>query len=93
MKTGSHIKRDLFNEKIVDLVSDYIENINVYPEYSCLAIQKKSLEVELFTPAEAGPEWETYPIASFIRGNESKDGLEADIDAAFELAGKYYFVR
>lgn len=93
MKAGSHIERDLFNEKIVDLIRDYIENRNVYPEDSCLAIQRKSLNVELFTPTEVGPEWEIYPIASFIRQDECKDDLEADIDATFELAEKYYFVR
>jgi len=77
----------------VDLVNDYIENSDVYPQDSCIAVQKKSLEIEIFTPAEAYPKWETYPIASFIRQNESNGGLEADIDATYELTGKYYFVR
>jgi hypothetical protein len=93
MKTDSYVARDLLNAKIVYMVNDYIENSNVYPQDSCIAIKKKSLEIELFTPAEADPRWETYPIASFIRQNESQDGFEADIDATYELEGKYYFVK
>ena len=93
MKTDSYIARNLFDAKIVDLVNDYIENSDVYPQDSCIAIQRKSLEIDLFTPTEAGPKWEIYPIASFIRQNENNDSMEADIDATYELARKYYFVR
>ena len=93
MKTDSYIARNLFDAKIVDLVNDYIENSDVYPQDSCIAVQKKSLEIEIFTPAEAYPKWETYPIALYLRQNENKDGIEVDIDAILDMAERYYFVR
>jgi len=36
----AHIARNIFNEKIVDLVHDYPDNMDVYPEDTCIAVQK-----------------------------------------------------
>jgi len=36
----AHIAQHLFNEKIVDLVHDYPDSLGVYPEDTCIAVQK-----------------------------------------------------
>lgn len=93
MKTDSFVACNLFHEKLIDLVSDYIENSDVYPEESCIAIQKKSLDIELLIHEEAHSNWETYPISLFMRLNEYKRGKEVDIDATLDIADRYYFLR
>ena len=93
MKTDSQVDRIHFDVKIVDLVNNYIENASVYPEDSCIAIQNRSLEIELLTAQQADKKWKLYPIVDFLRQNENNNGLEADIDATWSLSAKYYFVR
>jgi len=93
MKTDSQVDRIHFDVKIVDLVNNYLENRDVYPEDSCIAIKHRTYEIELLTPQEADKTWELYPVVDFLRQNENNNGLEADIDATWELSAKYYFVR
>jgi hypothetical protein len=94
MKTmNAHIARNIFNEKIVDLVTDYLENIDVYPEDSCIAVRKQTGDLVLLRAIEAGNGWEIYPIDSFIHLNEHNEGIEVDIIATMDLADKYYLIR
>jgi len=90
---NAHIARNIFNEKIVDLVTDYLDNIDVYPEDSCIAVQKHTGDLELLTATEAGNGWEIYPIDSFIHLNEHNNEIEVDIVATMDLADKYYLIR
>ena len=89
---NTYIDRNKFNEEIVDLVNDYLDNMDVYPESTCIAVYKQTCDLELFTATEVGVNWETYPITSFLRQNENKDGIEVDIDATLDLADKFYFM-
>ena len=94
MKTSYiHIERNFFIEEVVNLVNDYLDNMEVYSEDSCIAVQKHTYALELLTPAEAGPDWEIYPIDSFFHQNENKEGMEGDVIATFDLADKYYVIK
>ena len=53
----------------------------------------KTKKIELGTKAEFAANWETYPIENLIRDNEDNSGKEADIDATFDIASSFYFVR
>ena len=90
---SSYTERDAFNEALCNLVEEYLQDKNSYPDDTLLAINGKTMEIELGTQADFVTGWETYPIQSLIRNNEDNSGKEADIDATHELASTYYFVR
>ena len=89
----SYIDRDLFNEKIFDLVSEFLNEIEVYPNNVVLAIQNKTNDLQIISPDEIGNDWDIYNITSLIRENDLRTGKEVDIDATYDLANKYFFVR
>ena len=94
MKTmNAHIARNVFNEKIVDLVNDYLDNRNDYPEDTCIAVQKLTGEMKLLPATESDPGWEVYPISSFLHQIEYNGMMEVDIVATLDLADKYYFIK
>jgi len=90
---SSYTERDAFNEALCNLVEEYLQDKDAYSEDTVLAINSKTMEIELGTQADFVTGWETYAIQSLIRNNEDNSGEEADIDATHELASKYYFVR
>ncbi|MDD4994029.1 MAG: hypothetical protein PHR83_17545 [Paludibacter sp.] len=90
---GSYTERDAFNEALCNLVEEYLQDKDAYPADTVLAINSKTMEIELGTQTDFVTNWETYPIQSLIRNNEDNSGKEADIDATHELASSYFFVR
>jgi len=90
---SSYVERDNFNEKIYELISDYIENSEAYPQDTVLAIESGSNELKLSSMDEVGTSWDVYQIETLIRTNESGTGKEVDIDASFDIASSYFFVR
>ena len=89
----SYIERDRFNEKIFDLVNEYLNNFEAYPDNVILAIQNKTNDLQIISPDEIGNDWDIYNITSLIRENDLRTGKEVDIDATYDLANKYFFVR
>jgi hypothetical protein len=90
---SSYIERDQFNEKICELVDEYIDNALLYPVDSVLAIQSVTYELKLCSATEINESWDTYDISSLIRDNEEGKGRETDIDATNDIANSYFFVR
>ena len=90
---SSHVDRDLFDQAIYDIVNDYLENNDSYPEEIVLAVRSETKELQLCTKEEVNEDWDTYPITSLIRDNEDGTKKEVDIDETYELASSYFFVR
>lgn len=90
---SSYTERDAFNEALCNLVEEYLQDKDAYSEDTLLAINSKTKEIELGTQADFVPGWETYAIQSLIRNNEDNSGEEADIDATFDIASSFFFVR
>lgn len=90
---SSYIERDAFNEALCNLVEDYLQDKDAYSEDTVLAINSKTKEIELGTQVDFSIGWNTYSIQSLIRNNEDNSGIEVDIDATYELASSYFFVR
>ena len=90
---SSYTEIDAFNEALCNLVEEYLQDKDAYPANTVLAINGKTMEIELGTPTDTLAGWETYAIQSLIRNNENNSGQEADIDATHELASSYFFVR
>ena len=90
---SSYTERDAFNETLCNLVEEYLQDKDAYPDDTVLAINSKTMEIELGTQADFVPGCETYPIQSLIRNNVDNSGKEANIDATHELASSYFFVR
>lgn len=90
---SSYTERDTFNEALCNLVEEYLQNKDAYPGDTVLAVNGKTMEIELGTQVDFVTGWETYAIQSLIRNNEDNSGKEADIDATHELASSYFFVR
>ncbi len=90
---STYTERDSFNDALCALVEDYLQNQDAYPSDTVLAVNAKSLAIELSSKTSFVTGWETYPIQSLIRTNEDNSGREADIDATYELASSYFFVR
>lgn len=90
---SSYIERDQFNEKIFELVEEFLEDINSYPTDLVLAIQNETYELKLCSPNDIVGNWDTYKISSLLRDNESQTGKEVDIDTTNDIASHYYFVK
>lgn len=90
---SSYTERDAFNEALCNLVEEFLQDKDAYPDDTVLAINNKTMEIELGTPTVFISGWESYPIQNFIRINEDNSGVEVDIDATHELASSYFFVR
>ena len=90
---SSYTKRDAFNEALCNLVEEYLQEKDARTTDTVLAVNAKTKKIELGTKTEFAAGWETYPIGNLIRENEDNSGTEADIDATFEIASSFYFVR
>ena len=90
---STYTERDTFNDALCALVEEYLQNQDAYPADTVLAVNAKSMAIELGSKANFATGWETYPIQSLIRNNEDNSGKEADIDATHDLASSYFFVR
>jgi FKBP-type peptidyl-prolyl cis-trans isomerase (trigger factor) len=90
---SSFTERDAFNEAICNLVEEYLQEKDARPTDTVLAVNSKTKKIELGIKTEFTTGWETYPIENLIRNNEDNSGQEVDIDATFEIASSFFFVR
>jgi len=90
---SSYIERDQFNEKICELVEEYLGDKDLYPIETILAIKEVTFELKLCSPGEIDSSWTAYKIQSLIRDKEDGTGKETDIDSTNEIASTYFFVR
>ena len=90
---SSYTERDAFNEALCNLVEEYLQEKDARSTDTVLAVNKKTKKIQLGTKIEFAAGWETYPIGNLIRDNEDNSGTEADIDATFEIASSFFFVR
>jgi hypothetical protein len=90
---SNYIERDQFNDKICELVEEYLDNIDSYPDNIVLAIDNKTNEIKLCEKSDIIDGCDTFAISALIRDNEEQTAKEVDIDETFEIASKYFFVR
>jgi hypothetical protein len=93
MKTqDNYIARNLFNEVVFALISEYLENEDAFTD-EVVAVNLNTKELQLISPKMLEAGWESYPVSQFIRKNEDGSGLEPDVDATLDLADNYFFPR
>ena len=90
---NSYTERDAFNEALCNLVEEYLQDKDVYPADTVLAVNGETMKIKLGVQADFATGWETYAIQNLIRNNDDNSGEEADVDATHELASSYFFVR
>ena len=90
---SSYTERDAFNEALCNLVEEYLQEKDAHHTDTVLAVNKKTKKIKLGIKTDFAAGWETYAIENLIRDNEDNSGKEADIDATFEIASSFYFVR
>jgi hypothetical protein len=90
---SSYAERDTFNEALCNLVEEYLQDQAAYPIDTVLAINKRTMEIELGPQASFISCWEVYQIQNLIRNNDDNTGTEVDIDSTYEIASSYFFVR
>jgi len=91
-KPDSYIDRNLFNERICDLIEEYLDNVEAYTD-EVLAVQKTTKELHLLSETVLDQQWNIYPIKKFLRKSEDGSEMEVDIDATLDLADSYFFLR
>jgi len=90
---SSHTERDAFNEALYSSVEEYLQEKDAHSVNTVLAVNSKTVEIKLGSKNDFTSGWETYPIENLIRNNEDNSGQEVDIDATFEIASSFFFVR
>jgi FKBP-type peptidyl-prolyl cis-trans isomerase (trigger factor) len=90
---SNYTERGAFNEALCNLVEEYLQEKDARPTDTVLAVNSKTKKIELGTKTEFTAGWETYPIEKLIRDNEDNSCKEVDIDATFDIASSFYFVR
>ncbi len=79
-----------FSEQIFNVLKEYLDDVDLYPNDSCLIINRKCLDVFIDNIIDT-KECDIYPVSSLTRLGED-NLLEPDVDAIFELSSKYLFV-
>lgn len=89
----SILELNTFNEKIFDSINEYLSESNVDLENDILAINNKTLDIQICNSENVVESWDYYKIKSLIRDNEDGTGIEPDNDETWLIANKYIFVR
>lgn len=82
--------RDELDNRIFDVLSQYLGSDTPYTLGNHLYINPDSLEVEVLIGIK-DPGENTYPIQMFYRGS-GHGGLEVNCDATYDVASKYVFI-
>lgn len=90
---STYIQRDAFNEILYSMVKEYLNEKEASSAESVLAINRKTKATKLGTKTEFTADWELFPMDKLIRLNDDDSSEEVDIDATFEIASLFYFVR
>lgn len=80
-----------FEEQIFDVLHEYIDNKEDYPNDAVLIVSNSNHKVSIDSKDES-PKCATYGIENYLRSDDAGD-IEPDVDAVNELASKYFFVR
>lgn len=91
--SSNYPQRNAFNEALYETVEEFLQEIDIRPSDTVLAVNSKTMETGLGTKSEFAAGWETYPIDSLIRNNEDNTEKRVDTDATFEIASSFYFVK
>lgn len=92
-------ERDAFNESIVELVQEYLEDKGSYlndgndENAVGLSVNPQTLVLTLCRNDNNPQGCDFYPIEELIRSNEDNTDDEPDCDATFDLASSYHFVK
>lgn len=81
-----------FDQRIWDVVREYIENQDSYASDAVLAIDSKNHTVYVESTKNITDGTEQYQLATLIRQDE-QGHTEPDCDATNDIACKYFFVR
>ncbi len=81
-----------FEEKIIEIIEEYLADIDSNPSYSVLAVNKETHELEICLKGESNSECDTYKLSTLIRNNEDSSEKEPDIDSIHKVASTYLFV-
>lgn len=79
--------RDDLENRISDVLTDYLKDKSVYENIFCLQIDPRTLDVKI-TPQKEGIE-NLFPLSDFI-GSADK---EIDYDQVYDVASRYVFVQ
>lgn len=82
-----------FEQRIYDVVMDFIDEINNHDEENYLIINKETLATSVGLKGDDNKN-DYYLINDYIRVDDDEDGeLIPNVDAISELASGYIFVR
>jgi len=90
---STYTKRDAFNETLYNVVEEYLNEKETHPAETVLAINRKTKATKLGTKTEFTNGWELFAIEKLVRINDEDETEEVDIDATFDIASAFYFVR
>ena len=83
--------RNAFEQETYNLLSDFLEERELYPEGLVLAVNKHSREVSIGALAEFSDAWECHNLESFFCEEEGE--TIPCCDAIADLAAYFFFIR
>jgi hypothetical protein len=91
---SSFQQRDIFNNKVFEIVKDFLSNNNEsdFNDFS-LCVNKNTLEIFIDKNIENTSDIDLYPIKDYIRFDCEESLFEPDCDETYELASLYFFVK
>jgi len=87
----SIVELNAFNEKIYDSINEYLSESIIDLENDALAINSKTLEIQICKINSNKDEWEYFEIKNLTKTNGNF--IEPDNDETWLIANKYIFVR
>ena len=93
MKTKQDTIQDLrvFEEKIFDVIQEYIDDLEIYSSDASMVINKSTLDISIENAAMSD-NYDIYPIQNLVEKGDD-DILEPCADTIADIASKYFFVR
>ncbi len=84
--------RNDFNEKIFEIIQEYLNNTDSYQKEVGISIEPRTLALDLCTKDDCTPNLDWYDINNLI--TEDEDGnMEPDCDATYDLASSDCFIE
>jgi hypothetical protein len=90
---SSYTKRDAFNEILFSVIDEYLQEKDAHETNVVLGINRKTKATKLGAKTDFTDSWELYPIDKLIRISDDNETEEVDVDATFDIASSFYFVR
>ena len=83
--------RNAFEQETYNLLADFLEEKELHPAESVLAVNKHSREVSIGALAEFSDDWECHNLESFFCEEEGE--TIPCCDAIADLAASFFFIR